>query len=188
MGARREKPAEGESVVHLTRDMRECVHNVLYKTRTRVFFVRSCAGEPATSEPLWISREEYEEGAAYATDDDDLFREFYRTGSEKHENARRRQQTIFAYGSFMASVFGGLLDGVFGAQGKAPDAFHHGDPKVREAAQALGLAIPYTEQQLKDAWRKKALETHPDRGGTAQAFAHAKEHYKVCAAALGLKT
>ena len=34
----------------------------------------------------------------------------------------------------------------------------------------LGLTFPFTLQELKRAYRRRALETHPDSGGTAEAF------------------
>jgi len=40
------------------------------------------------------------------------------------------------------------------------------EPKVRR----FGLTWPYTAADLKKAYRKKCMETHPDRGGTAEAF------------------
>ena len=37
----------------------------------------------------------------------------------------------------------------------------------------------YTEQDIKAAWRKMAFKTHPDRGGSAAAFAEAFAAYKA---------
>ena len=37
----------------------------------------------------------------------------------------------------------------------------------------------YSEREIKDAWRKMAFKTHPDRGGSAAAFAEAFAAYKA---------
>ena len=43
----------------------------------------------------------------------------------------------------------------------------------------LGLTFPFTLQDLKRAYRKKALETHPDSGGTAEAFRSVHNAYQA---------
>ena len=45
--------------------------------------------------------------------------------------------------------------------------------------QILGLTFPFTLQDLKRAYRKKALETHPDSGGTAEAFRSVHNAYQA---------
>jgi hypothetical protein len=42
--------------------------------------------------------------------------------------------------------------------------------KLREQAAILGLTIPFTEEELKSAFRTKVFETHPDHGGTKEEF------------------
>lgn len=44
---------------------------------------------------------------------------------------------------------------------------HHDDASIWSV---LGVSTHVTEAELKTAYRKKALETHPDRGGDALAF------------------
>ena len=43
----------------------------------------------------------------------------------------------------------------------------------------LELSFPFTKQELKSAYRKKALMTHPDSGGTAEAFREVNTAYQV---------
>lgn len=44
-------------------------------------------------------------------------------------------------------------------------------PKKRpEAVEKLGLSLPVTEQDVKQAYRQKAQQAHPDHGGTASEF------------------
>jgi hypothetical protein len=43
----------------------------------------------------------------------------------------------------------------------------------------LKVNFPFTKQELKSAYRKKALETHPDGGGTAEAFRQVHTAYQV---------
>ena len=47
--------------------------------------------------------------------------------------------------------------------------------------QILGLTFPFTLQELKRAYRKRALETHPDSGGTAEAFRSVHTAYQTLA-------
>lgn len=42
--------------------------------------------------------------------------------------------------------------------------------RYRNHLDILHLNLPFSKQELKIAYRKKALETHPDRGGTTEAF------------------
>ncbi|MBV6627304.1 MAG: J domain-containing protein [Rivularia sp. (in: Bacteria)] len=45
--------------------------------------------------------------------------------------------------------------------------------------QLLQLKFPFTKEELKSAYRKKSLETHPDAGGTAEAFRQINHAYQV---------
>ncbi len=54
-----------------------------------------------------------------------------------------------------------------------------------EYLQTLGLAsMPESEQQLRWAWREKALQHHPDAGGDASQFIRARNAYEVLRAAV----
>ena len=48
----------------------------------------------------------------------------------------------------------------------------------------LGLTFPFTLQDLKRAYRKRALETHPDSGGTAEAFRSVHTAYQTLSLSL----
>lgn len=43
----------------------------------------------------------------------------------------------------------------------------------------LGVAVGAKLQEIKRAWRKRALETHPDRGGDAEAFRQASLAWSI---------
>ena len=45
--------------------------------------------------------------------------------------------------------------------------------------QILGLTFPFTLQELKSAYRRRAIETHPDNGGTAEAFRSVHTAYQT---------
>ena len=47
------------------------------------------------------------------------------------------------------------------------------------ALQLLGLTFPFTLQELKRAYRRRALATHPDSGGTAEAFSSVHHAYQT---------
>ena len=49
----------------------------------------------------------------------------------------------------------------------------------RSYLELLKVSFPFTKQELKSAYRKKALETHPDGGGTAEAFRQVHTAYQV---------
>lgn len=49
----------------------------------------------------------------------------------------------------------------------------------RTHLEILKINFPFTKQELKTAYRKKALETHPDSGGTAEAFRAVFTAYEV---------
>jgi curved DNA-binding protein CbpA len=51
----------------------------------------------------------------------------------------------------------------------------------------LGLAVGATWQEIKSAYRRRALETHPDRGGTNAAFTEVQAAYEVLEAEYGMK-
>lgn len=46
----------------------------------------------------------------------------------------------------------------------------HVHKKRNEAVEKLGLSLPVTEQDVKQAYHKRARETHPDHGGAAADF------------------
>lgn len=52
---------------------------------------------------------------------------------------------------------------------------------IQQARQDLGLAddVVLTEEVLKKAYRKMSIQTHPDRGGTAEAFVKVKSAYDL---------
>jgi hypothetical protein len=56
--------------------------------------------------------------------------------------------------------------------------------RLREALQLLRLGWPPDEESLTAAWRKRALETHPDRGGDHKAFVAVQGAYEVVQEAL----
>lgn len=43
----------------------------------------------------------------------------------------------------------------------------------------LQLKVSFTKEELKSAYRKKSLETHPDAGGTAEAFRQISNAYQI---------
>ncbi|NJM22726.1 MAG: J domain-containing protein [Richelia sp. SM1_7_0] len=45
--------------------------------------------------------------------------------------------------------------------------------------EVLQLSFPFTKEELKSAYRKKSLTTHPDTGGTAEAFRKVHNAYQV---------
>lgn len=49
----------------------------------------------------------------------------------------------------------------------------------RNYLELLKISFPFTKQELKSAYRKKALETHPDSGGTAETFREVHTAYQV---------
>ena len=45
--------------------------------------------------------------------------------------------------------------------------------------EVLKISFPFSKQELKSAYRKRALETHPDAGGTAKDFREVHDAYQV---------
>jgi curved DNA-binding protein CbpA len=56
--------------------------------------------------------------------------------------------------------------------------------KLREALQLLRLGWQPTDETLVTAWRQRALETHPDRGGEHKTFVAVQGAYEVVQEAL----
>ena len=61
-------------------------------------------------------------------------------------------------------------------------AFYHrrrngGQASTPSFIQALGLALPCTIEDVKQAWRKLAKEYHPDTGGNAARFIELQASY-----------
>ena len=42
----------------------------------------------------------------------------------------------------------------------------------------MGLAMPCTEEEVKQAYRRLAEELHPDRGGDTQRFLRLQQHFE----------
>lgn len=70
------------------------------------------------------------------------------------------------------------LEQLFGAGSKPfAEANHHAPVYLIEPLRIIGLEWPVVLDQVKTAYRKLALERHPDTGGSAQAFTALKEAY-----------
>lgn len=190
--AKSEPIAPGECVLHFVGGC-GCIHAVTRKTKGRVYFRASC--REGLSEQAWVSRASYEAGtlrpAGYTG-------EFYRLGSEAHERIVREQRAKRTwFDHIMDNAFAAFSEGasqrrpnVFEAVfGSVRDAVMQQpvDPQLARAVQVLQLPWPCTAAQLRACWRKAAFATHPDRGGSAAAFAAARDSYERCARALGVK-
>lgn len=68
---------------------------------------------------------------------------------------------------YMALIFGPAFVG--GAEVSSSG------PSKSEAYDVLGVNPTASETEVKQAWREKAKETHPDRGGSVAAFQKARE-------------
>ncbi|HRG98876.1 MAG TPA: J domain-containing protein [Polyangiaceae bacterium] len=66
-----------------------------------------------------------------------------------------------------------------GSDGPAPTA---GDAGAVSVWATLGVPPSATEEEVKRAYRQRALETHPDRGGDAEAFRAVQRAYEVASA------
>lgn len=65
------------------------------------------------------------------------------------------------------------------AIGGAPAPRSHGSPAAQASIwHTLGLAPNATLTEIKRAYRRRALETHPDRGGTDDAFRALQKAYE----------
>ncbi len=65
-----------------------------------------------------------------------------------------------------------------GAATSSPRAERSGEAPRASVWAILGVTPQATEAELKRAFRKRALETHPDRGGTAEAFRELQRAYE----------
>lgn len=48
-----------------------------------------------------------------------------------------------------------------------------------EAVAVLGIDVPFDEDQLKSVYRKRAISSHPDQGGSSEQFRLVKEAYEL---------
>jgi hypothetical protein len=84
--------------------------------------------------------------------------------AEAQQNARAQQARVEEH---LRSQFEWLFRaGMREAQEASNGCPGYLEPKVRR----FGLTWPYTAAELKRAYRKKCMETHPDKGGTSEAF------------------
>lgn len=60
---------------------------------------------------------------------------------------------------------------------RAPSAVDEAKPRVRSAREVLGVPARASMDEVKLAFRKKALEHHPDHGGTPESFIAVKRAY-----------
>lgn len=59
-----------------------------------------------------------------------------------------------------------------------PSSQHTTTDPINRALQLVGVCKPFTLEQLKAAYRKKALEAHPDTGGSHEAFLALSDAYQ----------
>jgi hypothetical protein len=59
-----------------------------------------------------------------------------------------------------------------------------GPPELISALAVLGLTWPCEEEELKEAYRQKAMQCHPDTGGNAEAFKAVQAAYELVTSAL----
>ena len=52
-----------------------------------------------------------------------------------------------------------------------------------EARAELQLPRRYSEKELKSAYRKRSVETHPDKGGSTEQFLRVSEVYELLSSA-----
>jgi len=50
----------------------------------------------------------------------------------------------------------------------------------QEACNLLELTIPFTAEQAKVAYRKKAIIAHPDKGGSTEKMKEINDAYRIC--------
>lgn len=74
-----------------------------------------------------------------------------------------------------------LPDSVGGSPRAQPDEPESGRP-LRSLWNVLGIERTATLAEIKTAYKKRALETHPDRGGTSEAFREVSRAYELAIA------
>jgi hypothetical protein len=82
-----------------------------------------------------------------------------RANQRAQQRAQPEQQTQFNFEWLFRA-------GMREAQVAANGCPGHIEPKLRR----FGLTWPFTAAELKKAYRKRCMETHPDRGGSSEAF------------------
>jgi hypothetical protein len=68
-----------------------------------------------------------------------------------------------------------------------PSSNHGAPPHLVEHLEVLGLSWPCTQDSIKQAYRAKAREHHPDTGGDAEMFKAVREAFEVLEQTLGGK-
>lgn len=64
------------------------------------------------------------------------------------------------------------------AQSAPPPSPPHLPTELRHALELLGVKPPITEPTLKRAYRQRSIESHPDTGGSHEAFIRVNEAYE----------
>lgn len=104
------------------------------------------------------------------------------------EKATGRHLTLIE--PYWARAWNRMLRGEAPPEPKKKRATREGSEPVartappRSAWSVLGLSAGASMAEVKRAYRKRALETHPDRGGTAEAFSEVQRAYERLAARL----
>ena len=73
--------------------------------------------------------------------------------------------------------FAGMGGGMPGGMGGMPG--QGSPPDTMEYYNLLGVSRDAQDQEIKKAFRKKAMKEHPDRGGDAEKFKKISEAYEV---------
>ncbi|CAD7939509.1 unnamed protein product [Amoebophrya sp. A120] len=108
-----------------------------------------------------------------------------RTMSRTDHDRQQVRKISFANGDPF-SAFGGQFGGFGGGRGGGPGGFGgngngngRSPPATKKLYELLGVSENSTEKEIKAAYKKKALQFHPDRGGSEEQFKEISKAYDV---------